>query len=160
MRSPQVRQDVRGKIVSIAEHDDARFTRHHCLAEISADVRQTCGEPQVHLPEASSSASLNRFGHDIVHPARRHAPRSSGIAAEEEAQKLEHLDVSRDREKVEVIFAALERESGRLRTSSPPWLEMRLQIGRSPLAEGKTAGKKKPRRTPGSPERATGGWCA
>jgi len=79
----------------------------------------------------------------IVPSSSRHVA-IAGIAAEEEAQKLEHLDVSRDREKVEVIFAALEREVRALADELSALARDALADREKPLAEGKTAGKKNP----------------
>jgi len=115
----------------------------HLLAEISGTFLQTCGERMARMREAMQAADAETFAYD-VHQLHGMFRNLSGIAAEEEAQKLEHLDVSRDREKAEVIFAALEREVRALADELSALARDALADREKPLAEGKTAGKKNP----------------
>ena len=79
------------------------------LAEISGTFLEVCGERMARAREAMQTGDAEKFTCE-VHTLRGMFRNLSGIAAEEEAQKLEHLDVSRDRAKAQSIFAALERE--------------------------------------------------
>ncbi len=79
------------------------------LAEISGTFLEVCGERMARAREAMQTGDAEKFTCE-VHTLHGMFRNLSGIAAEEEAQKLEHLDVSRDRAKAQSIFAALERE--------------------------------------------------
>ena len=79
------------------------------IAEVSGTFSETCSEHVARAREALQAGDAEKFSCE-VHTLRGMFRSLSGIAAEEQAQKLEHLDVSKDREKAQSIFAALERE--------------------------------------------------
>jgi signal transduction histidine kinase/HPt (histidine-containing phosphotransfer) domain-containing protein len=78
------------------------------LAELSGAFPDACTKVMARAREAMQSEDAERFACEI-HKLHGMLRSLSGIAAQEEAQKLEGLDPVRDREKVRTIYASLER---------------------------------------------------
>jgi len=129
------------------------------LAEISGSFKEACAERLARAREAMQSGDAEKFARE-VHTLRGMFRNLSGIAAEEQAQELEQLDVSRDGEKAHSMFAMLEDEIQALAIELSALARDALAGREKALSADENGGQKKPRRTPGLPERATGGWCA
>jgi signal transduction histidine kinase/HPt (histidine-containing phosphotransfer) domain-containing protein len=80
------------------------------LAEIGETFSETCGALLVRVQDAMQCGDAERFAREL-HTLRGMFRNLSGHAAQERAGELEALDLSKDRERIQTVFASLEREA-------------------------------------------------
>ena len=88
----------------------------HLLAEIAGTFPDDCDKLMARAREALESGSAERFAYE-VHTLHGMFRSLSGVAAQEEARKLEELELAKDGEKAKAIYASLEREVQALKTA-------------------------------------------
>jgi CheY-like chemotaxis protein/HPt (histidine-containing phosphotransfer) domain-containing protein len=135
--SPETRKIVldRVELMNRVEND----TR--LLAEISAGFPDACGKHLARAREAMQSGDAERFARE-VHTLHGMFRNLSGVAAQEQACKLERLDPSRDGQQVRAIYAALEREALALEVELAAFA--RDAAGAQPAGSGVRRPKKNP----------------
>jgi two-component system, sensor histidine kinase len=80
------------------------------LAEIAGTFPRDCDKLMARLREALESGSAERFAYEI-HTLHGMFRNLAGIAAQEQARKLEELDLAKDGATAKAIYASLEREA-------------------------------------------------
>jgi HPt (histidine-containing phosphotransfer) domain-containing protein len=113
------------------------------LAEISGAFQDACAERLARAREAMQSGDAEKFACE-AHTLCGMFRNLSGIAAEEKAQELERLDVSRDGEKAQSIFAVLEDEIRALAIELSALSRDALADREKARSAGETPGKKNP----------------
>ena len=80
------------------------------LAEIAETFSEHCGKLMASARDAMESGNAEKFAYD-VHTLHGMFRNLSARAAEEDARRLEELDLARDFEKIKAVYASLERQA-------------------------------------------------
>jgi len=113
------------------------------LLEVVETFPKECGKLMARAREAMEGGNAERFGNEI-HTLHGMFRNLAGVAAQEEARKLEELDPVKDREKAQAIFASLERETQAFETAL-----RELAAEAAAHAEESMDGSRGPKKNPG-----------